>query len=99
MALANSDQWKEIRHETLACEWAKDNGWLTPKLQYVGHTGWPDRCFMRRGRIVFIEFKRPKGGRRSAKQVWWLEQINAHGCEGYFCKTATEAIEILTRYD
>ena len=99
MAPVNSDNWLEIKHEILACEWAHDHGWLTPKLQHIGSTGWPDRCFIRRGRVVFIEFKRPRGGHRTPKQIWWLKQINEHGAEGYFCRTATEAIEILTRYD
>lgn len=99
MAPVNSNEWLEHRHEILACEWARDHGWLTPKLQHIGSTGWPDRTFIRRGRVVFIEFKRPRGGRRSAKQIWWIKEINAHGGIAAFCNTAQEAIEILRRYD
>jgi hypothetical protein len=91
--------WKEIRHEILACEWAHDHGWLTPKLQHIGSTGWPDRCFIRRGITIFVEFKKPKGGKRSPKQKWWIKQITDHGGLAYFCNTAVEAIAILEAYD
>lgn len=98
MARANSEQWLEVHHEILACEWARDHGWLTPKLQYVGHTGWPDRTFIKGNAVLFIEFKRPKGGRRSEKQKWWVNQINNHGGRAFFCKSADEAIEVLKHY-
>jgi hypothetical protein len=99
VARASSEDWKEIAHETLACEWAHDHGWLHPKLQHIGSTGWPDRCFIKNGRCIFIEFKKPKGGRRSPKQIYWVNEIRAHGGLAAFCKTAEEAIAILKDYD
>jgi hypothetical protein len=88
----------ELKHEKLACEWAHANGWLVAKLQWVGQTGWPDRTFIKNGRAIFIEFKRPKGGKRSKKQIWWVNQIKDHGGHAYFCTCAQDAISVLRMY-
>ena len=40
--------------------WAENRDWLVRKMQYPGRRGCPDRFFMKRGRLVVIEFKRPK---------------------------------------
>lgn len=68
---------KELDVELEVCKWAEKDGWLAPKLQWLNNTGWLDRCFIRKGIgkgryiVAFIEFKKP-GGRRSAKQKYWL---------------------------
>ena len=44
-----------------------------------GETGLPDRFFAYRGHGGFIEAKRPKGGRLSPKQTWWLDRLAGAG--------------------
>ena len=45
--------------------------WVCP-----GWSGVPDRIvLLPRGRVVFMELKRPKGGRLSAMQRWWARKL------------------------
>ncbi len=45
--------------------------WICP-----GWAGVPDRIILLPGgRIVFVETKRPKGGRLGALQVWWAKEL------------------------
>lgn len=89
----------ETEIEALVIAWADDHGWLSPKLQWVGQTGWPDRTFIKNGSVVFIEFKRPKGGVRARKQVYWLKRLKKQGCNAFFVNNAIEGIEILKSFD
>lgn len=52
----------EIEVETEVCKYAKANGWHVRKIVYPGRRGAPDRHFYKDGRLVIVEFKRPKGG-------------------------------------
>lgn len=40
-------------------DFAKDNGVLVRKMNGLGFNAWPDRLFLYRGRVLFIEFKKP----------------------------------------
>lgn len=42
-------------------KWAKDHGWLHIRLHFGrgAARGWPDDIFVKRSRVVFVEFKRP----------------------------------------
>lgn len=45
--------------------------WVCP-----GWSGVPDRIvLLPRGRIVFVETKRPKGGKLSRLQSWWAKEL------------------------
>lgn len=45
--------------------------WVCP-----GWVGVPDRIvLLPGGRIIFVELKRPKGGRLSRMQLWWQEKL------------------------
>lgn len=48
--------------ETKVCEFAEKQGWLVRKIVYAGRRGCPDRMFVRNGKILLVEFKRPGGG-------------------------------------
>ena len=51
--------------------------WVCP-----GWSGVPDRIvLLPGGRIVFVETKRPKGGKLSAMQKWWRDELWAMGFE------------------
>jgi hypothetical protein len=60
----------------------------------VGHDGAPDRVFFGHGRIVFIEFKKPKG-HRTQLQIDEGAMINANNGEFYFCQDLSHACVIL----
>ena len=51
-------------------------GGLCLKWVCPGWTGVPDRIvLLPRGRVIFVELKRPKGGRLSAMQKWWAKGL------------------------
>lgn len=60
--------------------------WVCP-----GWAGVPDRiCLLPDGRIWFVELKRPKGGRRSAMQMWWAKKLTGLGFQHRFIKNEDE---------
>ena len=89
---------KETDIENLVIAWATDHGWLCPKLQWVNQTGWPDRCFIKRGVVVFIEFKKP-GGRISKKQHYWIGRIREQGIPVIVCDSPEDALVFLASHD
>jgi hypothetical protein len=45
--------------------------WVCP-----GWTGVPDRIvLLPKGRVVFVELKKPKSGKLSAMQKWWAKKL------------------------
>ena len=63
---------------------AKRNGWWGRKFSSPSHRGVPDDTFLKEGRRVDIEFKRPGN---TPTDLQWIELnlINEHGGEGYWC--------------
>jgi hypothetical protein len=60
--------------------------WVCP-----GWTGVPDRILLLPGGLImFVETKRPKGGRYSAMQDKWRDWITALGCHYYRIKNMEE---------
>lgn len=64
---------KELEAE--CTRYARERGWLAVKLENTGHTGIPDRLYLKGGQAVFVEFKTPGGGRLSIFQSHWLERL------------------------
>lgn len=58
--------------------YAKSLGWLAWKMKIEGINGCPDYAFMRRGVIIWIEFKAP-GEKPTAQQVLRHEELRAQG--------------------
>ena len=90
--------------EKRACEAAERDGWWALKLVCVGHRGFPDRWFVRKGdergcygipKIIIIEFKAP--GKRARKlQKWVCEKLEAIGFEVWWDVSEWEqVVEIL----
>jgi hypothetical protein len=50
-------------------------GWMHKK---VGTNGWPDHLFLRRGRVVWVEFKR-KGGKLRPGQERRTKELRENG--------------------
>jgi hypothetical protein len=61
-------------------ELVKQHGGLCLKWVCPGWSGVPDRIVLLPGRrIIFVELKRPKGGRFSAMQRWWAKKLTDLG--------------------
>lgn len=73
----------EIEVESKVCALAERAGWLVRKVKWIGRRGAPDRMFVRRGRIVLIEFKRPKKGQLHALQDREIARLRRAGAECY----------------
>lgn len=50
---------RESEVERPSKEYAKKRGWIAYKLMLCDVNGVPDGLFIRRGRVIFIEFKAP----------------------------------------
>jgi len=75
---------KEKELEAACTRYARERGWLSIKLENTGHTGIPDRLYLKDGKAIFVEFKTPGSGRLSVFQSHWLERLN---CERFTART------------
>lgn len=65
----------------------KKYGGRCEKLVNVGFAGFPDRTvLLPGGKVIFVETKRPKGGRYSALQDKWRDWLHALGFSYYRIK-------------
>jgi len=69
-------------------DYAKYVGCLTLKLNVSGQVGWPDRLYLYKGRVLFIEFKR-QGEKPRKIQEYRHEQIRKQ----YFDVTVVDCVE------
>lgn len=68
------------------------------KLNPHWNVGIPDRLIiLPEGRIIFIETKRPVGGRLSGAQRMWKKMLLRLGCEVYVANTKEMIADILER--
>lgn len=81
--------------EKKSCDWAATQGWLSAKLTSPSFRGWPDRVFMREGRVVFIEFKTPTG-RTTPLQEACLNRLRSAGAETHVCHSIDEVKDALS---
>ena len=69
----------------------KRHGGLCLKWVCPGWSGVPDRIILLPGgRVLFVELKRPKGGRYSALQDKWRDWLHALGFQYYRIKDAEQ---------
>ena len=68
--------------EKAVAQHAKAKGVISRKLDGMGHRSWPDRMFLRHGRVIFIEFKR-KGEVPTPLQQLCHKQLTAAGFQVY----------------
>ena len=77
------------RHGGLCLKWVCP-GWL----------GVPDRiCLLPGGFVIFVELKRPEGGKQSAMQRWWAQKLSKLGFLHLWVKCSEDisAVELLIR--
>jgi hypothetical protein len=66
--------------ETKLRKMVERHGGLCLKWVCPGWSGVPDRLILLpRGRILFVELKRPKGGKREELQKWWARRLTRLG--------------------
>lgn len=75
-------------------EYAEKRGWWCCKFTSPSLRGVPDRIYIRRGRVVFIEWKK-FGEEPTAQQHKRHRDMRAHGAEVHWVDTLEEAMEIL----
>jgi len=72
----------EVHVERHLVKRVEEAGGIQRKLEPGGQSHWPDRLvILPGGRVVFVELKRPKGGRLSAGQVEMIQRLRALGAE------------------
>jgi hypothetical protein len=64
--------------EAAGCNYAKSRGWCEFKTASPGRPGFPDRTYVRRGVVLFVEWKRP-GGVLSKLQIVVHRELREHG--------------------
>ena len=68
---------RESTIEKEVCEWARAHGMLPLKFTPMGEAGWPDRIFLYKNEVVFIEFKAP-GKRARPLQEYRIKTLRVH---------------------
>lgn len=69
---------RESKVEKQAREYAEATGWWVAKFVSPGKKAVPDRLFIKRGIVVFIEFKRP-GEEPTRQQYLRMKEMKKHG--------------------
>lgn len=79
---------RESKVEKECCEYATGRGWWVSKFTAPGKKAVPDRVMIRRGVVVFVEFKRPtkeptkqqehrhKEMTKHGANVFWTDNFN-----------------------
>jgi Holliday junction resolvase len=84
----------EAQIEAAAVKAALEEGWYVAKFTSPQRRSVPDRIFIKGGRVVFIEFKRP-GGKLTSGQEREIEKLRRHGAEVWVCYSKQEVAEVL----
>jgi len=78
MVVAVKSRVKESLVEAELIARVQAMGGVCIKVQAVGRRGFFDRIVvLPKGRVYFVELKRPKGGRLSPHQIWYLKAFDA----------------------
>lgn len=69
---------KESVIERALVDYAKARGGVCWKVRVIGQRGFVDRLIvLPYGRVIFVELKRPRGGRLSPHQKQWHAEMRA----------------------
>lgn len=73
-------------------DYAKEKGWFHWHIMFVNRCGCPDSLFIRKGEVVFVEFKRPVGGKVSPLQKKVIARMKRAGANVYIIKGLTSHV-------
>lgn len=77
-------------------ERAEKNGWLTKKLSFIGERGAPDRLFIKNGRVMFVELKRPgELDETSANQKRVIRELLSAGAEVHVIDNLKDGYDLI----
>lgn len=85
---------REIEIERPSKDFAKHRGWFVCKLMQCDINGMPDDLFIRRGQVIFIEFKAP-GEQPTPQQLRRHKQIRQNGIPVHVVDSLEDARELL----
>lgn len=78
--------------ETKAKKFARANGWrFIRKVRWIGRRSAPDRLFVKKGRHVWVEFKRPGVKRPRPGQGREIARMRKAGMEVYVIDNLDDA--------
>jgi len=90
---------RESKLETELVRRVRASGGRAEKLQAVGRRGWFDRLVtLPGGRVIFVEMKRPRGGRLSAHQILRASTYRRLGAEVALISLPEQIDELLRDY-
>jgi len=84
----------EQKNEAYFIKRCKANGIWECKFT-SGITGVPDRIAVKNGKVAFVELKRPRNGRPSARQIFELKILRNHGVKAEIAKNHREIDAII----
>ena len=80
--------------ETKLRKMVEAHGGLCLKWVCPGWSGVPDRIvLLPGGRVMFVETKRPKGGKLEALQIWWRKRLQGLG---FWCSVVWDKDDLKT---
>lgn len=85
---------REASIEKSVCRYAKGLGVLAIKFSPMGRRGWPDRIFLYKGRVLFIEFKAP-GKKATPLQANAMEKLKAEGFDVFLADNARDGKKLI----
>ena len=80
--------------EAMVTKWADDAGVINMKFTPDGQRGWPDRIFMKHGRVAFIEFKAVGDIPRKLQELR-IAQLKDEGIPALWTDNYRDAIKFL----
>ena len=88
---------RESTIEKAVVGYAKEKGCLVIKNAMPGHRGIPDRLFCYKGRVLWMELKRP-GEKPTLLQCKWLAQLIDHGFNAVWTDNVAKGIEAIDKH-
>lgn len=83
--------------ETKVKEFAEAHLILHLKIVIWGRAGWPDHIFIKNGKVVWIEFKKPDGKSPTPIQLHIHSQLRKEGMEVHVIDNVEEGCATLAR--
>ncbi len=75
------------------CNYARKNGWIVFKFASPAQKGVPDCLFIKSGRVLFVEFKKP-GAKPTKLQAHTHEIMRGAGARVYVIDDVVEGKEL-----